>query len=105
MFLFVVSIIILAFGLLNIKRVNKMFDKPSYEELDTFQETVFLHIDEEISNYEKEIKSIYEKEGKPMIDEVSSMLSLIDERLEELQAIEKRLDEKIVKLNQFKDIM
>lgn len=100
-----ISIVILVFGLLNVKRINKMFDKPSYEELDTFQETVFLHIDDEISNYEKEIKSIYEKEGKPMIKEVTNMLNLIDERLNELNALEKRLDEKIVKLNQYKDIL
>lgn len=105
MFWLLVSIVILFFGLLNVRRINKMFDKPSYEELDSFQETVFLHIDEEISNYEKEIKSIYEEKGKPMVKEVNDMLNLIDDRLSELKDIEKRLDEKIVKLNQFKDMI
>lgn len=105
MFWLVFSIIILVCGLLNVNRINKMFDKPSYEELDNFQESVFLHIDEEVSNYTKEIKNIYENEGKPMIDEMSTMLETINERLTELRDMERRLDEKIIKLNHFKEIL
>ena len=46
----IISIIILVVGLLNIKQINSKFDKPTLEELDSFQESVFIHIDEDIFN-------------------------------------------------------
>lgn len=101
----ILSIIILVVGLLNIKKVNNMFNKPTMEELDSFQEAVFLHIDEEISKYKKTIEDIYDKEGKPMITKVNSLASDIDEKIAELKEIEKRLDEKIIKYNNFKSMI
>ena len=90
---------------MNIKKINKMFDKPTSEELENYQESVFLHIDDEILKYKKEIKEIYENDGKPMVNEMTVMIEKIDERLLELKNIEKRIDEKIIKLNQFKELI
>lgn len=101
----ILSIIILVVGLLNIKKVNNMFNKPTMEELDSFQEAVFLHIDEEISKYKKVIEDVYNKEGKPMISKIDSLSSDIDEKIAELKEIEKRLDEKIIKYNNFKSMI
>lgn len=101
----ILSIIILLVGLLNIKRINSMFDKPTFEELDSFQESVFIHIDEEISKYKRDIKDFYEKEGKPLVTEVNSLSRDIDEKIAELKEIEKRLDEKIIKYNNFKSML
>lgn len=105
MFWMVISIIILVFCLLNVDRVNKMFNKPSAEELENYQESVFLHIDDEIENYKKEIADIYKKEGEPMILEVKKVLETVDERIEELKIIEDRIDEKIIKLQEYKNII
>lgn len=105
MLLLCVAVIILVVGLLNVKRINEMFNKPTVEELVNYQESVFLHIDEEISKYKKDINNIYETDGKPMILEVKSMLETVDSRIKELNEIERRIDEKIVKLNQFKNIL
>lgn len=104
MFLLGIAIIILVVGLLNVKRINEMFNKPTVEELVNYQESVFLHIDDEIAKYKKDIKNIYETDGKPMITEVKSMLETVEYRINELNEIERRIDEKIVKLNQYKDI-
>lgn len=101
----ILSIVILVVGLLNIKKVNSMFNKPTMEELDNFQEAVFLHIDEEISKYKKAIEDVYDKEGKPMITKINSLASDIDEKITELKEIEKRLDEKIIKYNNFKSMI
>lgn len=105
MFWLIVSIIILVFGLLNVKRINEMFNKPTVEELITYQESVFLHIDEEISKYKKEILDIHKNEGKPMIVELRALLDTVDERVNELNEIERRIDEKIIKINQFKNMI
>ena len=105
MILLIVAIIVLILGLANINRINSMFNKPSFEELDNFQDSVFLHIDEEISNYKKEIQDIYQKEGKPMVTEVKALLKDVNDKMTEMAEMERRIDEKIIKLNQLKNIM
>lgn len=105
MFWMIVSIGVLVFCLLNMNRVNKMFNKPSAEELENYQESVFLHIDDEIENYKKEIADIYKNEGEPMILEVKEMITTVDERIKELKAIEERIDKKIIKLQEYKNII
>lgn len=105
MFWMVVSTGILIFCLLNMKKVNDMFNRPSAEELENYQESVFLHIDEEIENYKKEIAETYKNEGEPMVAEIKKMIGTVDERLRELEAIEQRIDEKIIKLQEYKNIL
>lgn len=105
MFWMLLAIIILVIGLMNVKKINKMFDKPTVEELEVFQESVFLHIDNEISKYKKEITTFYNNEGKPTIDEIKGLLMELDARIDDLKDIEKRLDEKIIKYDNFKRML
>lgn len=105
MFWMFVSIVVLVVGMFNAKRLNSMFDKPTIEELDNFQEAVFLHIDDEISKYKKDIADFYDKEGKPMVNEINKLIIEVDDKLRELKEIEKRIDEKIIKYNNFKKII
>jgi len=101
----IISIIILVIGLLNIKQINSKFDKPTLEELDSFQESVLIHIDEEISKYKKGLEDLYETKGKPMVTEINTLSNDIDKKIAELKEIEKRLDEKIIKYNNFKSMI
>lgn len=105
MFWMIMAIIVLIVGLFNVKRINAMFDKPTVEELENYQESVILHIDEEVSNFKKDIKKIYNDEGKPMVAEIQNLINILDDRILEVKEIENRIDKKLVKMNDFRSIM
>ena len=100
-----ILIVIFIVAILNIKGVNNMFNKPSIEELENYQESVFLHIDEEISKYKKDIKNYSNNEGKEIINEINSLIKVLDNRISECKRIEASLDEKIIKLSEYKKLI
>ena len=105
MVMMIIAVIILAIGLFNMKKINDMFNKPSAEELESYQEAVFIHIDEEVSKYKKELSIYYDEKGKPLVNDIQDLIDTLDSRIKECREIEERLDEKIIKLSDFKHLL
>lgn len=105
MFWMFCAIAILAIALFYKDKINGKFNNPSMEELENYQASVFLHIDDEIIKYKKDIKSSYDEIGYPLIKKMESLNNELDKKLAQYEAIEKRIDEKIIKLKDFKDLI
>ena len=90
-----VAILVMVVALLNAEKINSKFTKPTYEELDNFQDSVFLNIDNEMEKYKKEIKKVTKEEEEFFINRLEVLSEDIDKKLEEMRYIEKRILKKI----------
>lgn len=84
---------------------NNRYNQPTSEELEAYQDAVFLHIEDEIQNYKNDINLICEEKSEPLKKEIKDMLNEFDKKIFEYSELEKRLDEKIIKLKNYTDLI
>ena len=100
-----VCVIMLILALVYKDKINGMYKTITAEELEVYQESVFLNIEDRISEYKKDMENFYNKNGHQMIQDMEDLILKMEESKNEFLEIEKRIDEKLIRLNEYKKLI
>lgn len=96
-----VCVIMLILALVYKDKINGMYKTVTAEELEVYQESVFLNIEDRISEYKRDMENFYNKNGHQMIKDMEDLILKMEESKNEFLEIEKRIDEKLIRLNEY----
>ncbi|MGU8833532.1 hypothetical protein ACV3UL_04370 [Clostridium perfringens] len=100
-----VCVIMLILALVYKDKINGMYKTVTAEELEVYQESVFLNIEDRISEYKRDMENFYNKNGHQMIKDMEDLIFKMEESKNEFLEIEKRIDEKLIRLNEYKKLI
>ncbi|MGU8987256.1 hypothetical protein ACSW8S_19430 (plasmid) [Clostridium perfringens] len=100
-----VCVIMLILALVYKDKINGMYKTVTAEELEVYQESVFLNIEDRISEYKRDMENFYNKNGHQMIKDMEDLILKMEESKNEFLEIEKRIDEKLIRLNEYKKLI
>ena len=100
-----VCVIMLILALVYKDKINGMYKTVTTEELEVYQESVFLNIEDRISEYKRDMENFYNKNGHQMIKDMEDLILKMEESKNEFLEIEKRIDEKLIRLNEYKKLI
>ncbi len=100
-----VCVIMLILALVYKDKINGMYKTVTAEELEVYQESVFLNIEDRISEYKRDMENFYNKNGHQMIKDMEDLILKMEESKNEFLEIEKRIDEKLIRLDEYKKLI
>ena len=100
-----VCVIMLILALVYKDKINGMYKTVTAEELEVYQESVFLNIEDRISEYKRDMENFYNKNGHQRSKDMEDLILKMEESKNEFLEIEKRIDEKLIRLNEYKKLI